>query len=205
MNAVALGPILILLGVIVGVVALVAAVAGRRKGRGRGAGAFFATTFGLLFLGSILLALLTYRVAPSAPQAVIVSSASTSTTERIVPAAPLPLDETAEAEAARDSQRTEALAKPKKKNQSTVDPASEGKSPKVKKTVTLYGKTKRAVAARWPQQLLSVAILMVMACLMKVVANGRLGRRFSTIARVGAGMLVCVLALVVWELGPIHF
>ena len=198
MSAIALGPILILLGAIVGVIALVAVAVGRRKRRG--AGAVFATIFGLLFLGSVLLGLFAYRVPPSAPRAVVVSSSSNSDSETIVA-----VDEVTQLNATPQVDGRKSKGSSKSKSNSTKRSTTYHKPSKKVKTITHYGFTDHAIENRWPQQILSVAILMVMACLLKVVADGRLGRRFSTIARVGAGMLACALAVVVFQLGPIHF
>jgi len=200
MNAIALGPILVLLGVIVGVVAVAVAVGRRRSG---GALTVFATIFGLLFLGAMFLALFTVRIAPSGPQAVVVSSSSSGDVETIVPVPSAPEMPHVYDEAADANVKSRQSATARHGNSHEPIATVPSRQPKNEsRSVTLYGQTKRSIANHWPQQLLTVAILMVIACLMKVVADGRLGRSFGTAARIGAAALVLVLVSVVWELGP---
>lgn len=197
MTFIALGPILLLLVVVVVVVAFSAAMGARKRG---GITTLIATVLGLLFLGGVLLALAPVQPRSSAPQAVVVSSSSSSDSETIVA-----VDEVTQLNATPQVDGRKSKGTSKSKANSTKRSTTYHKPSKKVKTDTHYGITDHAIANRWPQQILSVAILMVMACLLKVVADGRLGRRFSTIARVGAGMLACALAVVVFQLGPIYF
>ena len=197
MTFIALGPILLLLIVVVVVVAFSAAMGARKRA---GIMTLIATILGLLFLGGVLLALAPAQPRSSAPQAVVVSSSSNSDCETMVA-----VDEVTQLNATPQVDGRKSKGSSKSKANSTKRSTTYHKPSKNVKTDTHYGITDHAIENRWPQQILSVAILMVMACLLKVVADGRLGRRFSTIARVGAGMLACALAVVVFQLGPIHF
>jgi|GEM_PF-3328557 len=202
MNPVAGGPIiLVLLGVICGVIFLVV-MASRGGRKRRSAGSVIATVFGILFLGGILSSLF-LRAVPSGPRAIVVSSSSSGDVEHIVPVpnapeTPLVYDQAPHASVT--SRQSATVRHGNSHDPVASVPSSHSKDET--NSVTLYGRTKRSIANHWPQQLLTVAILMVIACLMKVVADGRLGRSFGTAARVGAAALVLVLVSVVWELGP---
>jgi len=155
MTFIALGPILLLLIVVVVVVAFSAAMGARKRA---GIMTLIATILGLLFLGGVLLALAPAQPRSSAPQAVVVSSSSNSDCETMVA-----VDEVTQLNAAPQADGRKSKGLSKSKANSTKRSTTYHKPSKKVKTVTHYGITDHAVENRWPQQILSVAILMAMA------------------------------------------
>ena len=198
MNPIVNGPVvLVLLGLLAGFVFLIYSVARRQKN----AGNVFATLFGFLLLGGLAFALLMTSFAPAAPQATVITKSSTGDTAQIFPVSN---NDQANATITADATATvQSLPR-----QTTEQPAVAGDKPRVSSApaeITLYGDNQRQSRDSWRQHFMRLSILLGMACLIKVVADGRVGRRFGVVTRVGAGLLVCVLAVVVWQIGPIRF
>lgn len=198
MNPIVNGPVvLVLLGLLAGFVFLIYSVARRQKN----AGNVFATLFGFLLLGGLAFSLLMTSFRPVAPQAVVITQSSTGEAERIFP--------TSENDQANATITTEALAAGRSlPKQTTGQPAVAGDKTRASAAhaeKVHHGNQRRQSSDSWRQIFMRLSILLGMACLIKVVADGRVGKRFGVVTRVGAGLLVCVLAMMVWQIGPIRF